>query len=175
MSNRKTLILLIALVVGTGGGRYWAQNYRKTWDDSFVDHSKLYRSVIGKAREVSARREAAIYGLVDGSGSYQTQIQEFAGKAKLGNVTARPRGRADQGDYTLNIEFQDTEHRFGRNQIFSFLYNCEVMIPRMRTKQFTMRPVVDGMRKVDPGVDREDLWKVEQLTFVKRSPERKDN
>ena len=44
------------------------------------------------------------------------------------------------------------------------------MIPRVRTTAFSMSPARDGSRKLEPGVDREDIWKVEQLTFVKRSP-----
>jgi hypothetical protein len=169
MSNKRTLIILLLLVAVTGAGRYWAQTYRADWDTGFQRHSALFRSVVGQAREVAARREAAVYGL--GDSSYQTQIQEFAGNSRLGNITVRPSGNAEQGDYRMTVEIEDNDHRYGRNQIFTFLYNCEVMIPRVRTTMLKMRPAGDsGSRKLDPGSDREDLWKVEQLIFLKRSP-----
>ena len=168
MNNRRTLIILLVLVAATGGGRFWAKEYRGTWDTGFTRHSQQFRAVIEKAREVSARREAAVYGL--GDSSYQTQIQEFAGRSRLGNITVRPRGNAEEGDYSMVVDFEDPNHRYGRNQIFTFLYNCEVMIPRVRTTSFSMRPANEGSRKLEPGTDRDDIWKVEQLTFVKRSP-----
>ena len=168
MNNRRTLIILLVLVAGTGAGRYWAQTYRDQWDTGFTRHAQLFRSVIEQSREVAARRAAAVYGL--GDSSYQTQIQEFAGRSSLGNITVRPRGNPEEGDYSMNVDFENPEHRYGRNQIFAFLYNCEVMIPRVRTTAFSMRPANEGSRKLEPGTDREDLWKVEQLTFVKRSP-----
>lgn len=168
MSNRRTLIILVVLVTLTGAGRFWAQSLREKWDTGFQQHSQLFRSVIEKAREVSARREAAVYGL--GDSSYQTQIQEFAGRSRLGNITVRPRGNPDEGDYTMIVDFENSDHRYGRNQIYTFLYNCEVMIPRVRTTSLSVRPASENNRKLEPGVDRDDLWKVEQITFVKRSP-----
>lgn len=170
MSNRRTLIILVVLVVATGAGRFWAQSHREAWDTGFQRHAQLFKSVVAEAREVSARREAAVYGL--GDSSYQTQIQEFAGRSRLGNITVRPRGNAEFGDYVMVIDIENKEHRYGRNQIFTFLYNCEVMIPRVRTTSLSIRPASESTRKIEPGVDREDLWKVDQLTFTKRSPEK---
>jgi hypothetical protein len=170
MSNRRTLIILLVLVALTGGGRFWAKSHRATWDSGFNRHAELFKSVIEEAREVSARREAAVYGL--GDSSYQTQIQEFAGRSRLGNITVRPRGNAEVGDYVLMVDIENSDHRYGRNQIFTFLYNCEVMIPRVRTTSLSIRPASEGTRKLDPGTDRDDLWKLEQVIFTKRSPEK---
>lgn len=170
MSNRRTLIILVILVSLTGAGRFWAKSHRETWDAGFDRHASLFKSVIEQAREVSARREAAVYGL--GDSSYQTQIQEFAGRSRLGNITVRPRGNAEVGDYILMVDIENPDHRYGRNQIFTFLYNCEVMIPRVRTTSLSIRPAAEGTRKLVPGADRDDLWKVEQVTFTKRSPEK---
>lgn len=170
MSNRRTLIILLVLVALTGAGRFWAKSHRTTWDSGFSRHASLFKSVIEEAREVSARREAAVYGL--GDSSYQTQIQEFAGRSRLGNITVRPRGNAEVGDYVLMVDIENPDHRYGRNQIFTFLYNCEVMIPRVRTTSLSIRPASEGTRKLEPGTERDDLWKVEQVTFIKRSPEK---
>jgi len=171
MSNKKNLIILIIVALLAGGGRYWAKSYHETWDYALANHKNRYKDAVGLAREVQARRELAVYGF--GDSSYQSQIQEFAGKSRLGDkLTVRPRGDSDVGDYTLNVDVADQEARYSRQQIFAFLYNCEVKIPRIRTTQLSIRPVGEGSRKLKTGAEREDVWKIESLTFTKRSPER---
>lgn len=171
MSNRKNLIILVVVAVLAGGGRYWAKSYHKTWDDALTNHKRKYKETVGMAREVQARRELAVYGF--GDSSYQSQIQEFAGKSRLGDrLTVRPNGNSDVGDYRLIVDVEDPEVRYSRQQIFAFLYNCEVKIPRIRTTQLSIRPTADGARKLRTGAERDDYWKIDSLTFTKRSPER---
>lgn len=173
MSNRRTLILLVLLAGGAGFGKFWAADFREKWQGQLNQHKAKYVTVVELAHKVQKRRERAIYGL--GDSTSQSQIQEFAGKASLGNVTPKPTGRnrnPDEGDYTLTIDFENPMHRFTRSQIGSFLYNCEVKIPRMRTKELVLRPAGDGSRKVKTGSEREDLWRVERLILIKRSPKK---
>ena len=76
------------------------------------------------------------------------------GRSRLGNITVRPRGNAEVGDYVLMVDIENPDHRYGRNQIFTFLYNCEVMIPRVRTTSLSIRPASEGTRKLEPGTER---------------------
>ncbi len=175
MSNRRTMMILLGLTVAAGGGRFWATNYFTTWETAYANHKKRYVEIKELAGEVQARRESAVYGL--GDSSMQSAIQEKAGQSALGNVNPKPIGRnrnPDEGDYSLSIEFEDPEHSFSRNAIGTFLFNCEVHVPRLRTKKLVMRPAGEGNRKVRTGADRSDLWRVDSLTFLKRSPTKKD-
>jgi hypothetical protein len=176
MSNRRTLIFLVILATGAGFGKYWAADFRSKWETQLNLHKNKYVAVVELANKVQKRRERAVYGL--GDSTSQSQIQEFAAKASLGNVTAKPSGRLknpDEGDYPLTIDFENKMHQFTRSQIGSFLFNCEVKIPRMRTKELSIRPAGETSRKVETGAERENLWRVERLILMKRSPSKKDN
>ncbi len=175
MSNRRTLMILVGLTVIAGGGRFWAANYFKTWDQAYKNHKQKYVEIKELAGDVQARRASARYGL--GESSAQSAIQEKAGNSSLGHVSAKPIGRnknPDEGDFMLAIDFEDPEHRFSRNAIGTFLFNCEVDVPRLRTQKLVIRPAGEGNRKVRTGADRDDLWRVDNLTFLKRSPTKKD-
>ena len=175
MSNNRTLLILLILTAAAGGGRFWAANYFKTWDTAYQNHKQKYVDIKELTSEVKARRESAVYGL--GDSSMQSAIQEKAGQSALGHVSTKPFGRnrnPDEGDYTLQVDFENPEHAFSRNAIGTFLFNCEVAVPRLRTKKLVMRPAGEGNRKVRTGAEREDLWRVDSLTFIKRSPTKKE-
>ena len=171
MSNRRTMLILLSLTVVAGGGRFWAKSYFENWNSSFVDHKKRYVEIKELAADVQRRRESAAYGL--GDSSVQSAIQEKAGTSSLGMVATTPQGKnrnPDEGNFVLAVEFEDPAHSFSRNAISTFLFNCEVDVPRLRTKKLVMRPAGKGSRKVRTGSDRDDLWHVDSLDFIKRSP-----
>ncbi|MBC8404142.1 MAG: hypothetical protein HQ519_07150 [Planctomycetes bacterium] len=171
MSNRRTMMILLGLTVLAGGGRFWANSYFQTWDEGYKNHKQRYVEIKELAAEVKERRDSAVYGL--GDSSVQSAIQESAGRSALGHVNTKPQGRnrnPDEGDFVLAVEFEDPEHRFTRNAIGTFLFNCEVNVPRLRTKKLVIRPAGEGSRKVRSGTDRDDLWRVDSLVFIKRSP-----
>lgn len=175
MSNRRTMMILLGLTIAAGGGRFWATSYYQTWDTAYKNHKTKYVEIKELASEVQARRSSAVYGL--GDSSAQSAIQEKAGQSSLGMVNAKPVGRnrnPDEGDFVLLVEFEDPEHAFSRNAIGTFLFNCEVDVPRLRTKKLVIRPAGEGNRKVRTGADRADLWRIDNLTFIKRSPTKKD-
>ena len=175
MNNRSTLYLLMALAALAFGGRFWSQSYLGGWEDAVDRGQTRYKTIWETADDLALRREKAPKGTDDQSFRKHFQAQAFG--ARMGNLdvkTDRPRAtRAGGEDRTFTIVFdEETGSAFTRAQLRYFLFNSELLFPRLRCTAFSLAPNPPDRRSraIDPGLDREDVWRVSKMQFKQRSP-----
>lgn len=173
MNNRTTLYLLMGLAVAAIGGRFWSISYLKNWDQALENHKRSYKLVWEASDDLAVRRENAPKSNEEFYFRAHFQAQAYD-PAQMGtiNVKMRERPQKNYEDKIFEIEFQEGDAGFRRDQMRAFLFNSELLMPRVRTTILNLQPVSQGGRgrKIDSGVDREDLWKITKLEFRQRSP-----
>ncbi len=166
------LFLLIGLAVAALGLRVWAVSWHNGWVDSVGEHEKRYKDIYVMSNDIAFRREKAPKGTDEAA--FRKHFQNRAYEAKLGTIdtAVRENTRGNQRDKTFTIGFEDPAASFQRQQLSLFLFNSELMYPRLRVTHFTLAPISVDLRArtVDSGAERQDLWKVSRLEFVQRSP-----
>ena len=172
MNNRTTLYLLMGLATAAVGGRTWSVQYLKGWDQALLDHQRRYKLVWETSDDLSVRREKAPKGTDDVYFRQHFQNQAFAAQMGSIDVKVRPRPQKNFEDKIFEVKFSLGDDGFRRDQLRTFLYNSELLLPRVRTTILNIRPLGPGGRgrSIDPGVEREDTWKVTKLEFRQRSP-----
>ena len=174
MSNRQMLYLLITLTVVALGARFWAVSWHEGWKDSLVVHQKRYQEIYATCNDLAFRREKAPKGTDDQA--YRQHFQKEAFAARLGTIDVavrdNPRSGTGVADKTFTIGFENAQAAFQRQQIRLFLFNSELLYPRIRSTQLTLVPASsDGrVKAVETGAPREDQWRVSKLEFKQRSP-----
>jgi hypothetical protein len=174
MSNRQMLYLLITLTVVALGARFWAVSWHGGWKDSLVVHQKRYQDIYSACNDLAFRREKAPKGTDDQA--FRLHFQNQAFEARLGtiDVTVRDNPRAGTGiaEKSFTIGFENAQAAFQRQQIRLFLFNSELLYPRIRSTQLSLAPAPSGggARNVESGAPREDLWRITKLEFKQRSP-----
>lgn len=175
MNNRSTLYMLMVLAALAFGGRYWSQKHLSSWEESVTRGQSRYKAIWETSDDLALRREKAPKGTDDQSFRKHFQAQAFG--ARMGNLdikTDRPRQtRAGGEDRTFTIVFdEETGGAFTRAQLRFFLFNSELLFPRLRCTSLAVSPNPPDRRSrgVDPGLDREDIWRVTKLQFKQRSP-----
>lgn len=174
MSNRQMLYLLITLTAVALGARFWAASWHNGWKDSLAVHEKRYQDVYSACNDLAFRREKAPKGTDDQAFRLHFQNQAFDARLGTIDVSVRDNPRAGTGiaDKTFTIGFENAQAAFQRQQIRLFLFNSELLYPRIRNTQLSLTPAPsDGRaRTVETGAPREDLWRISKLEFKQRSP-----
>lgn len=174
MSNRQMLYLLIALAALAVGARLWAASWSGGWEESLADHEQRYKAIYAACNDLAFRREKAPKGTDDSAFRLHFQNQAFEARMGTIDVSVRDNPRAGQGiqDKSFTIEFENAQSSFQRQQVRLFLFNSELLYPRIRSTQLSLVPAsVEGnKRQIDSGAPREDLWRVAKLEFKQRSP-----
>ncbi len=173
MSNRQILYLLMGLTALAFGARMWATAYDRGWEEAVADHERLYSKLYSMVNDIAARREKAPKGTDERA--YRKHFQSQAYAARMGTIDVQHRTRTRGGvrDDTYTIEFTDPSAAFTREQVRLFLYNSELLFPRLRTTLLDMLPAPppgSRARNVETGADRPDLWKLPKLEFTQRTP-----
>lgn len=172
MSNRQMLYLLFALAVIGFGLRTWAVSWHGGWTEAVGEHQKRYSDIYAMCNDLAFRREKAPKG--SDEASFRMHFQKQAYEARIGtiNVAVRENARGNVRDKTFTIGFEDPQAAFQRQQLSLFLFNSELLYPRLRATQLALAPVPADTRSrsVDSGAERQDLWRVSKLEFKQRSP-----
>lgn len=175
MNNRSTMYMLMVLAALAFGGRFWSQKHLSNWEESVTRGQGRYKVIWETSDDLALRREKAPKGTDDQSFRKHFQAQAFG--ARMGNLdikTDRPRQtRAGGEDRTFTIVFdEETGGAFTRAQLRYFLFNSELLFPRLRCTALALSPNPPDRRSrgIDPGLDREDIWRVTKLQFKQRSP-----
>lgn len=172
MSNRQMLYLLFGLAVLGFGLRFWAVSWHGGWTDAVLDHERRYQDIYAMCNDLAFRREKAPKGTDDAS--FRKHFQEQAYVARIGtiDVSVRENTRGNQRDKSFTIGFEDPQASFQRQQLSLFLFNSELLYPRLRATLLALTPVPmdPKSRSVDSGAERQDLWRVSKLEFKQRSP-----
>lgn len=173
MNNRTTLYLLMGLAVAALGGRMWSISHLDGWRTSLVEHERRYKAIYETADDLSLRREKAPKGSDDVyfRSHFGRQAQATANMGGI-DVGVRSRSQKNFEDKIFEIEFANGEDGFRRDQLRTFLFNSELLMPRVRTTILNLKPrgPKGRSRGIDPGVEREDIWKIDKLEFRQRSP-----
>lgn len=166
------LYLLFGLTVLGFGLRFWAVAWHGGWTDSVGEHQRRYQDIYAMCNDLAFRREKAPKGTDDAS--FRKHFQEQAYLARIGtiNVSVRPNTRGTVKDISFTIGFEDPQASFQRQQLSLFLFNSELLYPRLRATLLSMTPVPTDpkARAVESGAERQDLWRVSKLEFKQRSP-----
>ncbi len=172
MNNVRSLYLLMALAVFATGGRFWAQSSLQTWEDAVDNHERQWEKIWTTCEELAARRDKAPKGSEEQS--FRLHFQNQAYTAHMGTIEVQKRtsNRNDFEDLIFTIDFQDEDALFDRQKLRLFLFNSELLYPRMRTTGLAIQAAAPGGRgrALPTGSDRDDLWKVTKLEFKRRSP-----
>ncbi|PCJ52502.1 MAG: hypothetical protein COA70_12195 [Planctomycetota bacterium] len=173
MNNRTTLYLLMGLALAAVAGRFWSVSYRSDWDSALENHKRSYKIIWETSDDLAVRRENAPKSNEEFYFRAHFQAQAYD-PAQMGTIDVKMRERSQKNyeDKIFEIEFQEGDAGFRRDQMRAFLFNSELLMPRVRTTTLNLQPVSqDGRgRKLDTGVEREDLWKITKLNFRQRSP-----
>lgn len=172
MSNRQMLYLLFALAAAGLGLRLWAVSWHGGWEDSVEGHQKRYKDIYVLCNDLAFRREKAPKGTDDASFRLHFQKQAYTARIGTINVSIRENTRGNVRDKTFTIGFEDPQAAFQRQQLSLFLFNSELLYPRLRATQLGLAPLPADprARQVESGAERQDLWRVSKLEFKQRSP-----
>lgn len=168
------LYLLITLTVVALGARFWAVSWHNGWQESLQVHEKRYQEIYAACNDLAFRREKAPKGTDDQA--FRLHFQKQAFDARLGTIDVEVRDRPASGSGIANkiftIGFENPQAAFQRQQIRLFLFNSELLYPRIRSTRLTLTPAPsDGRaRSVETGAPRDDAWRVGNLEFTQRSP-----
>ncbi|MGB0954144.1 MAG: hypothetical protein ACPG31_13060 [Planctomycetota bacterium] len=172
MNNRTTLYLLMGLAVAAIGGRLWSTHYLETWQTSLTEHERRYKVIYETTNDLQERRKEAPKGSDDIYFRQHFQSQAFEAQMGSIDVNVRRRTQANHEDKIFEVDFAVGEDGFRRDQLRTFLFNAELLMPRVRTTILNLKPrgPKGRGRGIDPGVEREDIWKIDKLEFRQRSP-----
>lgn len=172
MNNRTTLYLLMGLAVAAIGGRLWSTHHLETWQSSLSEHERRYKVIYETTDDLAVRRENAPKGSDDVYFRQHFQNQAFRAQMGTIDVTVRSRSQKNHEDKIFEVDFAVGEDGFRRDQLRTFLFNSELLMPRVRTTILQLKPrgPKGRGRGIDPGVEREDIWKIDKLEFRQRSP-----
>lgn len=175
MSNRSTLYTLVGLAIAALVGNLWAESNLQHWDDALVSHQRRYKAIWEECDDLEMRREKAPKGSDEQSFRLHFQTQAYTAQMGDINVNVNTRTRSGVEDKIFTIEFAKSDRGFRRDQLRTFLFNAELLYPRVRTTSLTIKPHAEGSRRkgVDTGVERIDLWDVSKLELRQRSPKTK--
>jgi len=172
MNNRTTLYLLMGLALAAIGGRFWSISNRSSWKAAMDNHQRLYKLIWETTDDLAVRRENAPKSNEEFYFRAHFQAQAYD-PAQMGtiNVKMRERPQKNYEDKIFEIEFEEGDSGFRRDQMRAFLFNSELFMPRVRTTVLNLQPIAPQGRgrKIDSGVEREDLWKITKLEFRQRS------
>lgn len=176
MNNVRSLYLLMALAAVSVGGRFWAQSSLQHWEDAVVNHERQWEKIWTTSEELAARREKAPKGSEEQRHRKFFQNQAFAAHMGTIEVQKRTANRNEFEDLVFDISFQEEDALFDRQKLSLFLFNSELLYPRMRTTGLSIQAANPGGRgrALPTGSEREDLWKVTKLEFKQRSPKADD-
>lgn len=175
MSNRQMLYLLIALTALALGARVWAASWSDGWSEDLAEHEKRYKSIYSACNDLAYRREKAPKNTDDQAFRLHFQNQAFEARMGTIDVSVSDMSRGSQSgvqDKTFTIEFENPQSAFERKQVRLFLFNSELLYPRIRSTQLSLEPAgpEGAKRQVETGAPREDAWRITELVFKQRSP-----
>ncbi|MBC8369584.1 MAG: hypothetical protein H8E25_06270 [Planctomycetes bacterium] len=172
MNNRSTLFTLVGLAVAAFVGNLWAEANLQHWDDALVSHQRRYKSIWEACDDLEMRREKAPKGSDEQSFRLHFQTQAYTAQMGDINVKVNTRSRSGVEDKIFGIDFAKGEGGFRRDQLRTFLFNAELLYPRVRTTSLVLKPHSEGgsRRGVESGAERIDLWDVDKLELRQRSP-----
>ncbi|MFT7516487.1 MAG: hypothetical protein ACI84O_000268 [Myxococcota bacterium] len=175
MSNRSTLYTLVGLAIAALIGNMWAESSLQHWDDALLAHQRRYKAIWEECDDLEMRREKAPKGSDEQSFRLHFQTQAYTAQMGDINVNVTNRDRSGVEDKIFKIEFAKGDKGFRRDQLRTFLFNAELLYPRVRTTALVVKPHAEGGRRrgIDTGVDRIDLWDVSKLELRQRSPKTK--
>ncbi|MDP6963237.1 MAG: hypothetical protein QGF46_03630 [Planctomycetota bacterium] len=172
MSNRSTLFTLIGLAAAALVGNLWAESNLNKWNDSLTQHQRRYQAIWEACDDLEMRREKAPKG--SDEQSFRLHFQTLAYTAKMGYINLILNGRTRSGieDKIFKIEFAKGDRGFRRDQLRTFLFNAELLYPRVRTTSLVLKPHSEGGRRrdIETGAERIDLWDINKLELRQRSP-----
>ncbi|MBC8329203.1 MAG: hypothetical protein ISR76_00380 [Planctomycetes bacterium] len=174
MSSRRTLVLLLVLAVVAGGLRLGIGSWFNRYNDGLEASKVALRGIVQDTEYLRVRRANSV--VAESDEGYLTHFQVQARTQHMAPVTAPMREsqqkNAIEREFTLGFE-KDPPH-FSRDQITRFLFNTELLMPRLRTTKLVLQPAGEGSSRrrkgPDPGAERDDLWEVTQLTFTQLTP-----
>ena len=171
MSNRQTLFVLIGFAALALIGKLWSESHLSYWEETLLTHQRRYKLIWEECDNLELRREKAPKGTDEQSFRLHFQTQAYTAQMGDINVTVRSRQRTNYQDQTFTLEFARDENGFRRDQLRTFLFNSELLYPRMRTTSLVLQPhSQNGRRGVESGVERLDLWDIKKLEMRQRSP-----
>ncbi len=179
MSNHRTLLLLLVLALVAGGLRLGVGSWFQRYDDGLAASKTALKGIVQDTEYLRVRRENSV--VAESDEGYLTHFQSQARLQHIGGVTAPMREKEESNAIKREFEigFEKDPPFYSRDQISRFLFNAELLMPRLRTTKLTVRPAGDPgssrrSRGLDPGVDRDDLWEITKLTFTQLTPVAKD-
>ncbi len=176
MNNRSTLYTLVGLAVAALLGNLWAESNLEYWEDSLGLHETRYKAIWEECDDLEMRREKAPKGSDEQSFRLHFQTQAYSAQMGDINVNVNTRNRNAVEDKIFKIEFAKGDQGFRRDQLRNFLFNAELLYPRVRTTSLVVKPHSEGARSrgIDTGVERIDLWSITKLEMRQRSPKAKN-
>ena len=176
MNNRSTLYTLVGLAVAALIGSLWAESNREYWNDSLRSHKTRYQAIFEECDDLKIRRKKAPKGSDEQSFRLHFQTQAYSAQMGDINVNVNTRNRNAVEDKIFKIEFAKGDQGFRRDQLRNFLFNAELLYPRVRTTSLAIEPHSEGARSrgIDTGVERIDLWDITKLEMRQRSPKAKN-
>ncbi|HIA39058.1 MAG TPA: hypothetical protein EYN86_06115 [Planctomycetes bacterium] len=175
MNNRSTLYTLVGLAVAAFAGSMFAESNLEYWEDALLSHQRRYKTIWEQCDDLEMRREKAPKGSDEQSFRLHFQTQAYTAQMGDINVSVNSRTRSSVEDKIFKIEFAKGENGFRRDQLRTFLFNAELLYPRVRTTALVIKPHAEGARSrgIDTGVERIDLWDITKLELRQRSPKAK--
>lgn len=178
MSGRQTLILLLVLALLAALGRLVTGSVRSRHEKAFEQHKRDLKFVAETSGDLKVR--LANMAVAKDEQGYATHFARQAVNARVGSVNAQSKlaPSSNYDDWVFTIEFLEQSPQFERNQIAVFIYNSELLMPRMRCTKLSLQAApaagATKSRRVATGVDRPDLWTVGALEFRQRTPKARE-
>ncbi|RMH00934.1 MAG: hypothetical protein D6702_12690 [Planctomycetota bacterium] len=179
MSNRRTLLLLLAVTVVAGILRLAVGSWYHAQENGLAASKTAFKGIVQDVEYLRGRRRNSV--VAESDEGYLTHFQVEARKQHMAPVTAPM--KEDDLKYAISrkftIGFEKEPPHFSRDQISRFLFNAELLMPRLRTTKLVLQPAGEsgGRRRSkgpEPGAERDDLWEVTQLVFTQLTPKAKE-
>jgi hypothetical protein len=174
VSNRRTLYLLMAAAAAAGVLRLGVGSWFTKYEEGLRQHESSYRQLLQDVDYLRNRRSNAV--VAESDDGYLTHFQKQARGQHMAPVTA-PMNEKDNKTFisrAFTIGFEKEPPHFSRKQVSAFLFNTELLMPRLRTTRLVVAPAGDptsrSRKGPEAGSERDDLWEVRNLVFTQLTP-----